>query len=163
MVALNEIHGFHLNFHFKKMHVIYLLLIFFVSNIALSSCYEALATSDFINKKPHNLKDVTQLLIKKYMGRRITIIDCFWGRSLYPFGTYLKAVHNTYTGYNFTVKYYSTLINETRLAVIGTVSEIAGNLKIKGQLFQLYANNVVFRNDNYTMIDLSPIQSFNGS
>jgi hypothetical protein len=107
-----------------------------------------------MNYRPHQLQDVTQFLTQKYMGRNMVMIDCFWGYSLYPFGTRLKVVHETYTGYNHTVKYYSILINETRLAVIGTIGELEVNYKIRRSLFQSYANNIVFNNTDYIVIEV---------
>jgi len=156
MVALNEIHNLNLS---KRSYIRYILLIFFVSNIALSSYHQAFATHSFVNYRPRNLQDVTHFLIENYRGRRLLMIDCFWGYRLYPFGTYLKVVRNAYTGHNHMMRHYTGLINEIGLAVIGTLGEKAVNHTIRRSLFQLYANNVVFKNSEYTMIDLSRNQS----
>ena len=153
MVMLNEIHSFQLNFHFKKIYATYFLLIFLGLNIAFSSYYQALATYQFINDKPHQLRDVTQFISEKYNGRRIVMIDVFWSFYLYPFET-LKVDHRTNTVFNYTVQYYSSLINETDLVVMGTIYQM--NHEIRKSLLQLYVNNIVFKNDEYTVIDLAP-------
>ena len=160
MIALNELHSFHLK---KRMYVKYALLVFFMLAIAFSSFNQAVATRYFIDHKPSQLREVTQFVAKNCNGRKAAIIDSFWGYSLYPFGTYLNVSDNTYTGYNFTEKYYSSLINKTGLAVIGTLRGGEMNQKIRGALLQMYENNIVFRNANYTMIDLTYTRPINRS
>ncbi len=158
MVALNELHSLHLR---KRTYIKYAFLGFFVSAIVFSSFNQAVATQYFIGYRPRQLRETTQFLAKNCKGRKAAVIDSFWGYSLYPFGAYLKVSDSTYTGYNFSVKYYSGVINQTGLAVIGTLREGEMNPKTRRALLQMYENHVVFRNANYTLIDLAYTRPLN--
>jgi hypothetical protein len=58
---------------------------------------------------------------------------------------------------------YSSLINKTGLVIIGTLGPGGMNQEIRCALLQMYRTNIVFRNANYTAIDLAYIEPLNHS
>jgi hypothetical protein len=110
------------------------------------------ATGIFIaTNHSHELQDTAQFVTDHYSGRKLTLIDCFWAYSLYPFGTKLNVTHNEYTGYNYPELYYRNMINDTRLAVI---AKEGGNSTIKSNLLQFYSKYIVEENSEYVVIEV---------
>jgi len=110
------------------------------------------ATGVFIvTNHSHELQDTAQFVTEHYSGRKLTLIDCFWSYSLYPFGTKLNVTHNDYTGYNNPVVYYRGIINDTRLAVI---AKEGGNFTIKSNLLQFYSGFKVKENSKYVVVEV---------
>jgi hypothetical protein len=101
----------------------------------------------------HGLRDVTTFLTNQYQNRRITLIDCFWAYSLYPFGTHYSVKHEDYTGDSHSLEYYEGHVLETGLAVFCNTNV---NMSIRNSLLYTFRNSIVYSQEGYTVLALRP-------
>jgi len=99
------------------------------------------------------LRDVTTFLTNQYSGREITVIDCFWAYSLYPFGTLYSVKHEDFTGDSRSLEYYEGHILETGLAVLCSTDV---NMSLRNSLLYTFRNFIVYSQQGYTVLALPP-------
>ena len=99
----------------------------------------------------HGLRDVTTFLTNQYPRGQMTVIDCFWAYSLYPFGTLYSVQHEDFTGDGHSLQYYQDHILETGLAVFCNTDV---NMSLRTSLLYTFRNFIVYSREGYTVLAL---------
>jgi len=105
-----------------------------------------------IEYHPHELQGLSEFLSKEeYFGRQVTLVECAWPYTFYPFG-HLTVVYCDYPVSDYDEEISVCHIRQTRLAIIGDPP--SGQRKRVDALLHFFRDAVVHSSGAYYVISL---------